>query len=210
MKSFNQIHSDRKGFVNENCKKDHVVLSGKNNVIISAPHGVSQVRLGKYKHKEIGSLASAIYLSSQTNSFLIAKTKNNFDDANFDENSSYKKDLLKCVKENKIKYVIDLHGLAERRNIDINFGTHLDQNIVTNKKAFENLSNEFIRNGFNVSIDQPFMGGVNTISGFIQKNTNDVFSLQIEINCAITNKKENYYKYCTILNILKEWINNLE
>ena len=210
MESFNQIHSDRENFVNKNCRKDHIIINGKNKVIISAPHGVDQVRLGKLKYREIGSLASAIYLSSQTNSFLIAKTKNNCNDANFDEKSSYKKDLLRCIKHNGIKYVIDFHGLSNKRGLDINFGTHLGQNIASNELAFNLLYDELLKNSFIISIDQPFMGGVNTIAWFAKKNMDDVFSLQIEINCDITNKKENYDKFCVLLKILTNWINNLK
>ena len=81
--------------MNQNKEKDHVVLKGKNNVLISAPHGVSQVRLGKYKYSEIGSLTTALYLFENSNCFLIAKTQNNNDDANFDEKSKYKNSIEK-------------------------------------------------------------------------------------------------------------------
>ena len=81
MSSFYQIHEYRKNFLIGNANNDHVFLEGKNSIVLSAPHGVSQVRLGKYKCSEIGSLATAIYLKSNTNCNLIAKTKNNFDDA---------------------------------------------------------------------------------------------------------------------------------
>ena len=81
--TFNKFINERKKFLEENSKKDHVVLIGKNNILISAPHGVSQVRLGKYKVHEIGSLATALYLQNQTSCFLIAKTRNNNDDSKY-------------------------------------------------------------------------------------------------------------------------------
>lgn len=210
MKSFNQIHNKRIEFLRDKSSKDHVIIQGNNNVIISAPHGVDQVRLGRHKVREIGSIATSLFLQEQTNCYLIAKTKNNYDDANFDKKSSYKQDLLRCIEKNNIKYVVDIHGLAEKRGIDVNFGTHLGQNIKADESAFENLYNAFIKNNFVISIDQPFMGGGNTISHFIQKTKTDVFSLQIEINCAITNKKENFNKYQCLLKILVDWINHLK
>ena len=210
MESFNQIHSERIKFIKNNANKDHIILQGGNNVLVSAPHGVEQVRLGKHKVKEIGSIATALFLQNNTNSYLIAKTKNNFDDANFDEESPYKKSLLKCVEKNDIKYVIDIHGLAEKREMDINFGTNLGRNIQTNEQAFEKLYRTLIENNFIVSIDQPFMGGGKTISNFIKQTKQDVFSLQIEINCAITNKQENFDKYQSLLKILTHWLNHLK
>ena len=103
--SFNKLHNKRKLFMNQNKENDHIVLKGKNNVLISAPHGVSQVRLGKYKYSEIGSLTTALYLFENSNCFLIAKTQNNNDDANFDEKSKYKNSIEKLVENNKIKYI---------------------------------------------------------------------------------------------------------
>ena len=77
MLTFDKLHNDRKSFIKNNNSFDHVVLKGANNILISAPHGVSQIRLGKYKGREIGSLATALYLHKQTGCYLIAKTKNN-------------------------------------------------------------------------------------------------------------------------------------
>ncbi len=203
--TFNSVHKNRKDFASVNKNKDHVILEGKNNILLSAPHGVSQLRLGKLKFKEIGSLATALYLKNHSNCHLIAKTKNNGDDANFDETSSYKSDLGKIIKDKNIKYVLDIHGLAAKRECDINLGTHLGQNIKTDEKAFDVLLKNLTKINFKVSVDQPFMGGGNTISGFAA-NKFGVWSLQIEINCEITNKKENFPKFQKLLETILDWI----
>lgn len=172
--------------------------------------GLGKVRLGKKKAREIGSLTTALYLKDNTNCFLIAKMRNNFDDANFDEKSSYKDDLIDCINKNKIKFLLDIHGLAENRGVDINFGTNLGKNVEFSEITFEKLCNEFQKNGFLVTIDQPFMAGGNTISSFVKKQIGDIFTLQIEINCAITNKQENFEMYKKILKILKNWLKNVQ
>ena len=118
----------RKKFVNLNNRKSFATSCGTNNVLISAPHGVSQVRLGKHKHEEIGSLAVALWLAKETSSHFIGKTKNCFDDANFDAKSDYKDACFDIIKEKNIKYVLDFHGLASEREMDINIGTHLGRN----------------------------------------------------------------------------------
>lgn len=207
--SFKKLHSNRREFLKNNSSKDHVVVLGNNNVLISAPHGVSQIRLGFLKHAEIGSLASALFLQDKTNSFLIAKTKNNYDDANFDEDCNYRKTLRNLIEKYDIKYVIDLHGLAKNRACDVNLGTHLGKNIEVNLPAFESLKNALESQGFIVFVDQPFMAGSKTISSFIKKTKPSIWSLQIEINCAITNQSNNFEKYKLLLKILTDWMNAL-
>lgn len=207
--NFNQLHTFRKKFLRENRSKDHIVINGNNNILISAPHGVSQVRLGKFKFSEIGSLATALYLQQKTGSYAIAKTRNNSDDANFDESSLYKSSIEKLIKEKNIKYIIDIHGLSAKRDCDINFGTHLGKNIKANEKIFNDLNNDLIANNFITKIDYPFMAGSNTIAGSMANKFPNLWTLQIEINCSITNKAENFDKYQMLLEILTRWIESI-
>ena len=74
--TFNLLHKKRKKFLSKYNDQDHAVCLGEGNVLISAPHGVSQLRLGMLKLSEIGSLATALYLHEKNNCHLIAKTKN--------------------------------------------------------------------------------------------------------------------------------------
>ena len=208
--SFDKLHNKRKSFLKDNANKDHFIINGTNRILISAPHGVSQVRLGKHKVAEIGSLSTALYIKENTNCSLIAKTKNNNDDANFDEDSLYKNSIKFLIKNNNIKYIIDIHGLGANRDCDINLGTHLGNNIQRDINAFNLLNNLLMSNGYKVSIDQPFMAGRQTISGSIKNEFSNVWTLQCEINCAITNRKENFDRYKQLLNLFIEWINLIE
>ena len=65
-------------------------------------------------------------------------------------------------------------------------------------------------NGLVVSVDQPFMAGVKTICSSIKKEFPEIWSLQIEINCAITNKKENFEKFKKLLFSLIDWFKFIE
>ena len=208
--SFDRLHANRRDFVEKNKLKDHMVLEGSSPVLISAPHGISQVRLGKLKVPEIGSLATALFLKSNTNSHLIAKTKNNNDDANFDEESSYKSQAIKIIKSKNIRFVLDIHGLAAHRDCDINLGTHLGNNIASNKRAYVALAKLLEDAGFVVSVDQPFMAAACTISSSIKKVFPEVWTIQIEVNCKISNRKENFEKYKKLLSALLAWCNMAE
>ena len=207
---FKVIHKERKTFLKANASKNFTFLQGTNPVLISAPHGVSQVRNGKHKTAEIGSLATALHIAKQTNSFMIAKTKNCYDDANWDELSPYKQKVSEIVKRNNIKYVIDFHGLASKREMDINLGTHLGHNIETNTGIFDDLIWQLRKNKFVVSIDNPFAGGSQTIAGYAKNNFENLWTLQIEINAGLTNNIKNTEKLEKLLSILTIWIETLK
>ena len=185
------------------------MVRGNNNVCLSAPHGVSQVRLGKLKYKEVGSLASALYLQEKTGSFLIAKTKNNNDDANFDEKCGYRNTLSSVIEKEGICYLIDFHGLSATRDCDVNLGIHLGKNIENNEKVFRQIFDLLQDNGFRVSVDMPFMAGARTVSGAMKNKFPNLWSMQIEVNCNITNREENADKYQLLLKILEQWIRGL-
>lgn len=206
---FDRLHAERKIFLKENCNKDYVVLEGRNNVLLSAPHGVSQVRLGKFKFSEIGSLAMALQLKRNTDCHMIAKTKNNCDDANFDENCEYRLALRDYVRKNNIKYIIDIHGLDSKRECDVNLGIHLGKNIEKDEAAFQRLEKLLRQENFAVAVDQPFMGGNKTIAGGMKNEVPDLWTIQIEINCAITNKRENIEKFNRLLGIFLCWIESI-
>ena len=203
------LHKQRRDFVRANSSKNFTTIEGKNLVLISAPHGVSQVRNGNHKIAEIGSLATALYLQKQTDSFLIAKTQNCFDDANYDEISPYKQKVLEIVRRNNIKYVLDIHGLASKREMDVNLGTHIGRNIETNTKIFDDLIWQLRKNKFVVSIDNPFAGGAKTIAGSTKNNIDNIWTLQIEINAKLTNNTKYAEKLQTLLEILTNWIDGL-
>lgn len=208
--NFTRIHQNRKDFLSKYKNKDHVVIEGTNNILISVPHGVAQVRLGKYKHYELGSIATALFLKDNTNSYLIAKTKTNNDDVNFDENSPYKDSIKNLVKVNKVKYILDFHGLSSSRNCDVNLGTHIGINVANNLELFNTLVKTLVDNGFIVSIDQPFMAGRQTIAGSIKKEFDFTWTLQIEINSKITNEIKHFEKFKKLLEIFSEFINSIK
>ena len=53
------------------------------------------------------------------------------------------------------------------------------------------------------------MAGQQTISGSINNEFN-IWTLQVEINCTITNKKENFERYKKLLNILTGWLKTIK
>lgn len=205
-----EFRNARKEFLEKNKRKDHAFVLGSGDVLLSAPHGVSQVRLGKRKVQESGSLCTALLLQQLTNSHLIAKTKNNFDDANFDPACEYRTSLDEFVMSHNIKYVVDIHGLASFRDMDINLGTNLGRNIESDVKIFDDLADNLKRAGFVVSVDQPFSGDIDTIAGSTKQKHKSLWTIQIEINSNLTNKKQNIKRFLKLVSIIENWIENIK
>lgn len=204
--NFTQYIQARKDFLQRNSQKDYVYIDKGSNILLSCPHGVVQTRLGAQKTAELGSLNLALYLHETQNLNLIAKTMNNFDDANFDEVSPYKEEIKKNI--NKIDYIIDIHGLSGYEPSDINLGINFGKNILKNKELFDTLVNMLTHNGFVVSVDQPLSGGANTIAGtFADENT---WAIQIEVNYHITNNPRNKKKLTLLVNVLKLWLDTIK
>ena len=202
-KTFSNIRKDTLKTYGEN---DHIFQQTNSSVLISAPHGVPQTRLGRLKVAEIGSISMATIFAQNTNSNLLIKTKNNHDDANYDTDCEYRKTLAEIIKKQNIKYLIDIHGLAKFRTCDINLGSNFEQNIKQNPKLFFSLKNALESAGFSVSIDEPFCAGPQTIAGFFAKNFN-IWTIQMEINCDITNNPKNINKCNLLINTLIDWHN---
>ena len=90
------------------------IVSGELPVIISAPHAVTCIRNGKVKPSEdyIGAIALAV--AERSGCHAIAATRTGEGDPNWDalEESPYKQALCDHVRENGIRFAIDLHGMV--------------------------------------------------------------------------------------------------
>ena len=204
-KSFNQIISK---FISDDSKGYKARIK-KGDFLLSAPHCVSQNRLGRLKYSEEGSAKVAICISEKTNSSLIIKTENLFDDANFDLVNPYRQKIFKIIKKHNIKYLIDFHGMSSKRECDINLGTNFGQNIKADEKLFNVFYNELINAGFSVSIDNPFAAPFPTISASVAKEFN-IWALQVEINCSITDDLNSIVKLNKLINVFVDIINNVD
>ncbi len=206
LKSFRSYKKIGRLFLLENKLKDNVLINKNSKVLLSVPHAVPQTRLGKHKVRETGTLPFAMFLSEHNNFSMIVKTKNNFDDANFDIVSKYKTKIMNLVKQNKINYLLDFHGLAKWRECDVNLGVYYGKNIEKNVSLFDDLVKRLNENGFVVTLDQPFCAGPRTISGSVKRKYPQMWTLQVEINCGLTNNPAQIKKCEILVRIFSDWL----
>lgn len=188
---------------------DFAFLDGEKNILISAPHCVSQTRNGQEKFPEPETAEISLFLNKLGYPSII-KTKNNCDDANSDENSNYKNKILEICQNKKIIFVLDLHQLSKNREIEICIGTGGE--IYNNLLNLKHLKNKFVEifesENFYAKLNEPFGAtGENIISGYFSRK--GFPAIQLEINSKLLyNVPEN--EFLKILSCITKLLNLIE
>ena len=160
-------------------ESDYIIKKGNLPILFTAPHTMKQIREdGSIKLSEPYTKAIALYLNKHFNVNCMIKINDTGLDANRDNRDEFKTELLRFIKDNNIKLVIDLHGSKESRDFDIEFGTL--NNLSADFSTIKELEEAFTENGIlNVSHNSPFKGGAITQGVYA---LDDVDVIQIEIN----------------------------
>ena len=158
---------------------DYIIKKGNLPILFTAPHTMKQVREdGTIKLSEPYTKAIALYLNKYCNVSTMIKIKDTGLDANKDNRDEFKTELLRFIKDNNIKLVIDLHGSKKSRDFDIEFGTL--NNLSADFSTIKELEEAFVENGIsNIIHNDPFKGGA--ITSYVY-GIKDVDVIQIEIN----------------------------
>jgi len=98
-------------------------VTGPLPVLISAPHACMHRRNGIDKMQEEYTGALALYIAESCHCNAIAISHKISEDPNWDETSEYKTAVKSLVQENKIKFLIDLHGMSIKNNMGVAIGT---------------------------------------------------------------------------------------
>ena len=181
-KKFEKYTAD---FMREDGEGSFLLLPGEGRIAISAPHSVSQTRGGVKKHSEPQTGALAMMLHESTGCPVIVKTANFGDDANYDTVSPYRDALSFYVRDNGIRYVLDLHQLSPVRKTGVNVGTGNMKN-VPDKDFFFTAVASFVKLKIGpLVVDVPFSASKpETVSSHIARECG-ISGLQIEINSRL-------------------------
>ena len=160
-------------------ESDYIIKKGNIPILFTAPHTMKQIREdGSEKLSEPYTKAIALYLNKHFNVNCMIKINDTGLDANRDNRDEFKTELLRFIKDNNIKLVIDLHGSKKTRDFDIEFGTL--NNLSADFSTIKELEEAFTENGIsNIIYNDPFKGGAITEYVYGLK---DVDVIQVEIN----------------------------
>ena len=185
--------------------EDYIIKKGILPILFTAPHTMQQIREdGSVKLSEPYTKAVALYLNKHFNVNCMIKIKDTGLDANRDNRDEFKTELLRFIRENNIKLVIDLHGSNRLRDFDVEFGTL--NNLSADFSIIKELEEAFTENGINnIKYNDPFKGGA--ITEYIY-GLKDVDVIQLEINGRYrdSNNIGNLEKLCKSLeNFIKQY-----
>ncbi|MDD3453009.1 MAG: hypothetical protein PHN42_01860 [Bacilli bacterium] len=184
--------------------QDYIYKQGKKKVILTSVHSMIQHKEGGIKKSEPFTKGITKYVSEETDCFYYIKLKETRVDSNSVEFDEFKDNLLKYIKDNEIKLLIDIHGAKIDRDFDVEFGTL--KNLSIDYSALYELKEAFNFNGINnIKINDPFLGG--GITKYIYSNT-DIDIVQIEINSKFRdyNNLENMKKICdSLINFVNQY-----
>lgn len=166
-------------YENNDTNKTYILEIGNIPVILTAVHTMNQIcEDGSIKCSEPFTKAIVKYISKELNTSSFIKLIDTGVDSNSVVLDDFKEILLKTIKENNIKLLIDIHGAKEERDFDVEFGTL--NNLSADFSTIKELEDAFRENGINnIEHNNPFKGG--GITQYIYGNTN-IDIIQIEIN----------------------------
>ena len=175
----NELRNEIDRLENKEFSDDFTIIEGYMPVVLSAPHTMNQMRdYGTIKASEPYTKALALYLQKRLNCTCFVKNFDTGIDSNSEKDEEYKNELIKYIKRNNIKLVLDLHGASLKREFDVEIGTL--NNLSADYSTIKELKEAFIENGIlKVNVNDPFKGG-----GITKKVYSEtlVDVIQIEIN----------------------------
>ncbi len=96
---------------------------GRIPVLLSAPHGAVHTRLGRLKEEDEYTAGLARLVAELTGAHGLYARRRSTADPNWDTDVPYKQRLRQIVEQAGIRFVLDLHGAAGRRDFGIALGT---------------------------------------------------------------------------------------
>ena len=178
-------------YANEH-EPEYLYVSGILPILVSAPHGAVHTRNGNKEEDEY-TAGLARLVASRTGAHAIYARRKSRTDPNADFAAPYKKNLQQIVQENRINFVLDLHGARASRDFGVAIGTILGKSCSEKEKliiidAFK--KHGILEEGTNLSrldVDQqlPAEGDIDRepITRFCQRIS--VPAAQIEINAKL-------------------------
>ena len=138
---------------------------------------------------------------------IIYKTRNENNDANFDEKSNYRDELIDFLKNKKIGCVLDFHISAPSRPYSVKVGTGYGENIC-GRKDLQEIITEGLKKTYNeITVDSIFpASNPNTVSASVG-NKAKIPAFQIEINWNVIS---DYDKMLKFVDCFEEIIKKLE
>lgn len=159
-----------------------VVLKGKGNLIVTAPHATEPFREGRYRFSDgAGTAALAFMLHKLTDATVIYTRYRTPSDPNYYDDNTFKKTLAELIETQKPTLLLDIHGSHDFRPYDIDFGTMNGKSLLNCRVSMTKLVASLRQEGIANFSDNFFAAEKNlTIARFA--SAKGVPTIQLEIS----------------------------
>ena len=104
-------------------------------ILVTAPHACAHVRMNKLKSQEKFTGSLAVIIHSITGSHALYAQRASEIDANFYDESPFKKQIARIVKEFGIRFVLDIHGTSTAKAGDVFPGVGVDREFLLDNES---------------------------------------------------------------------------
>lgn len=192
-----------------NPKKEYPFkyIQGRIPVLVSAPHSVRHIRQKKIKQSDIFTGSISCLLNNLSGCHVLSVTALYGGDPNYDQPCIYKDQLKEICQNNKISFLIDIHGASADRDFDIDIGTMHNRSLLNQDEIINFITKSFHEAGINnLSFNQLPAAKQNTVIKYAATQLG-IPSVQLEINRKFRAPNQNPVAYCRLLAALATIIN---
>jgi hypothetical protein len=200
-------------------------ISGALPILISAPHSTAHWRNGRLKKEEGFTAAIAQYIASATGAHAFYTHYQSEKDPNWHKDAPYKATLARILHQQRIKFVLDIHGMSNRHKIGLALGTingrscpHHEQHIIQTLQAhsFHQTSSAQARQLEQIQwqhfiVNHPrFTGGVtsHTVTRFVSQDVG-IPAAQLELCTLLRIVPPQYQRHEALLSGVATAVNTL-
>jgi hypothetical protein len=174
------------------------IIEGRGNILISAPHSVTQWRDNNIKKADIYTGSIAAILSQLTNFSAIIMTK-------FTKNTEdYFNEIKNLINNKDIKLVVDIHGMKYERESDIDIGAGNNFQFVPKQILNEIIKILIDQYNLNATVNKYFTADNPFTISYNIYNKLNISSVQLEINRGFRDPIINYDKFIMIINAISD------
>jgi hypothetical protein len=170
-------------------------VRGQIPILISAPHGARHYRAceSRWKAEDAYTSSLAIVLGRLTGAHVMYLKNKATEDPNSDIHSRYKDFLANIVRENRIQFVIDLHGAHRDQPFKIDVGTLDNSTEKSSCPTFKPFIAEAFRDYDVTLFNKQFRAKSPGTITYFAKNDLGIEAAQFEINalCRILGSRSN-------------------
>ncbi|MGB7293118.1 MAG: gamma-glutamylcyclotransferase family protein [Thermodesulfobacteriota bacterium] len=180
-------------------------------ILVTAPHACAHVRMNKLKNQEKFTGSLAVILHSITGSHAFYTHRASEIDPNFYDESPFKKQIARIVKEFGIRFVLDIHGTSTAKTGDVFPGVGIDKEfLLGNDSLLDRLVKGSERFGIRLGSSKIFPASRQmTVTKFAAR-TLGIPGMQIEISERLRTPDKFPKRFDELVRFLADFLSGVE